>query len=277
MSAWLFGLLFLCGFITCGYSSSSSSSNTYTAPRCGDNNFYCPVTQGCLPRSKRCTGDVGSNAGSTQCQQTTYTKCDVSSSGAFQAYLCSTKLQGIANYIPQFACLQYKKEHQFITYRGLMYEFGKDYGTRVQDPLDPNYEYRPGGRSIIGCSRVATSTTCTYDQMMEYEVPWTRYKLCSYNCQDFAAGLRRYIAGGCRRTHLPNGRKRQEVSDLEFARYIFNLAGDNCTSIPDALATPGQSTPPTTTNSGPDSNSSGQSIVPLTLSVIVMGIAALIL
>ena len=276
MSAWFFGLLFLCGFISCGYSSSSSSSDTYTAPRCGNNNFYCPVTQGCLPRSKRCTGDAGSNAGSTQCQQSNYNECDISSSGAFQAYLCSTKFQGIANYIPQFACLGYKKEHQFITYRGLMYEFG-DYGTRVQDPLDPKYEYRPGGRPIIRCDKVAESKTCTYEQILEYNDIWKKYKLCSNNCQDYADGLQNYIARGCPRSDLSSGRKRQEVSDLEFARYIFSLAGDNCTSIPDALATPGQSTPPTTTNSGPDSNSSGQSIVPLTLSIIVMGIAALIL
>ena len=157
MTGWCLGLLVLCAY---GCSSGSSSSgNTYTPPQCADSKFYCPKTRNCLPRSERCTGDIDAAAtGNDLCKQKNYRKCDYSkSTRKFKAKLCSTPLhsrskRGLFDF---FRCLKYKKEHQFVTYRGLMYEFG-DYGTRVQDPLDPNYEYRPGGRPVIRCTGGST-------------------------------------------------------------------------------------------------------------------------
>ena len=153
-----------------------------------------------------------------------------------------------------------------------MYEFG-DYGTRVQDPLDPNYEYRPGGRPVIRCTEAAQSKTCTYNQMEQYYVSFYKYKMCKYNCQDFVRGLINYINRGCRIVDLPNVRKRQEVSDLEFARYVYNLAGVNC-PISAELAIvdpPNDVTQQTTTNSASQTN------ISITLTIAVIAMASLFL
>ena len=272
MSSWYLGLLLACAIINAGdCSGSSSSGNTYTAPQCAPKGFYCPETSICLPRTERCTGNIDATAtGSDRCKQKNYQKCDyLSGSKQFQAELCSTPLKSRSKRRSLWECLRLKREHRFVTYRGLVYEFG-NYGTRIQDPLDPNYEYRPGGRSMK-CSPAGQSSTCTYEDLERYYVPWNKYKLCQYNCQDFAAGLINYIKRGCRESDLPsNGRKRQEESDLEFARYIYNLAGNNCT-MPANQALTQAATQQTTTNAA------SQSIVSITVTFVVLTITLLIL
>ena len=211
--------------LLCLYSSESSarssSSNTYyTAPICGDNNFYCvggSSTYSCLPRTQRCTLDGACN----QCTQKTCQHCEYDAAEEkFRVYRYSTDLEsfrssGRKRDLPRL-------EHQFITYRGLMYEFG-DYGTRVQDPNDPNYEYGPGRRVARDPTYLGLSS-CTHEQAKQYLTAWTNYDLFSHNCQDFAKGLGIYLTSDCR------GERRKRQSDEDFARYIFSIAGTNCTS-----------------------------------------------
>ena len=248
MSYRLIGLFFVCAILGCVNASSISCKNKvkYT---CEGEKFYYPRTQGCLPYSNRCTNKLEWPwpTDASKCQETSYTGCDYTS-GVFKAYRCSSGL---------FSSKKYKIEHQFITYRGLMYEFGC-YGTRVQDPLDPKYEYRTnGGSKIKGCKKVASSATCTYEQIKQFSEPWTdeRYKLLWRNCQDYARGLGKYINMDC---SMPGGRKREETSDLDFAKFVFSLSG-NCTLNTTQL----------------NANSSSSSTVSLTMGMIIaIGIIA---
>lgn len=210
--------------------SASSSSTGYTTPICEEQNgFYCPAPDSsfsCPPRSQRCAGD----GNSTQCTQKTYQHCDyVSAGGKFIVYRYSSPLAlrqflGRSARSDLFACLRIKPEHQFITYRGLTYEFGL-YGTRVQDPNDPNYEYNTRssyGRTYLGLS------SCTYEEVMTFVNAWSnsQYRLCSHNCQDFARGLGKYLTTDCG-ARTKRGRRQ---SDDDLAGYIFSISGANCTS-----------------------------------------------
>ena len=139
-----------------------------------------------------------------------------------------------------------------------MYEFGC-YGTRVQDPLDPKYEYNTGGRKYYGCKQVASSATCTYEQIKQFSEPWTnsKFKLLQHNCQDYARGLGKYINMNCQ---MPKGRKREETSDLDFAKFVFSLSG-NCTLDLNATQS--------------NSNSSSSSTISRTMAMIIaIGIIA---
>lgn len=231
--AWI--LVLLC-FHSSGISASSSSTG-YMPPICEEQNgFYCPApdssmsTFSCPPRSQRCAGD----GNSTQCTQKTYQHCDyVSADGKFIVYRYSSPLalrQLLGGHSRStrsgiLACLRIKPEHQFITYRGLTYEFGL-YGTRVQDPNDPNYEYNTRSsydRTYLGLS------SCTYEEVMTFVNTWSnsQYRLCSHNCQDFARGLGKYLTTDCARARTKRGRRQ---SDDDLAGYIFSISGANCTS-----------------------------------------------
>lgn len=219
-TTWVLVLLYLRG-----------TSATYTSPVCGNNKFYCPgsPTYSCLSRTERCTGDGTSN----QCIQKTYQHCEYdATSGKFDVHRYTTDLDssssssssslrslfGIGN---PLCCIGKQRVHQFITYRGLMYEFG-NYLTRVQDPNDPGYEYNT--RVAYDRTRLGQSS-CTYDQVQRYLAIWRDYELCSHDCQDFARGLGVYLTTSC--ANASGRRKRQ--SDEEFAQYIFSIAGRNCT------------------------------------------------
>ena len=91
MSHRLISLFFVCAILNCVYASSSCwSTIKYT---CGEENFYCPRTQRCLPYSSRCTDMIGGSTDATICQQTSYTDCDYNiTSGEFKAYRCSSSL-----------------------------------------------------------------------------------------------------------------------------------------------------------------------------------------
>ena len=140
-------------------------------------------------------------------------------------YLLSTPLLGVVSF----------EVHQFITYRGLMYEFGcyKPNEHRVQDPNDPTYEYNT--REITGKENVGSSI-CTYEEVKTFIEIRRKYNLFLYNCQHFAQGLANYLVGDCK---MPLSRKRSD-SEEELARYIFSISGDgNCT---DAFGTLSNST-----------------------------------
>ena len=170
-------LVLLClhsGTVSSGISSKSS---TYTVPICQSRDgFYCPGDNGysCLPRSDRCTGDIDDPL----CIRKTYKHC---------GYNPTTGRR-------ERNCFSYKPEHHFITYRGLMYEFG-DYGRRVQDPNDPKYEYNKRSSS----SEFVGESNCTYQQIKRFIDVWmaSDYRLCQNNCQDFADRLQRKLVAGC--------------------------------------------------------------------------------
>ena len=196
-------ILLLC-ISSSGISALSSSSNgTYTPPICDPDGFYCPRSRYmyvCFSRTQRCTGDDGLDS----CIQKTYQHCDYDGDGKFRVYRHATRLPSsiltssrhdFGIYIPNLgnplACLFRKPEHHFITYRGLMYEFGI-YGNRVQDPNDPHYEYN-NTRQESGSPAYLGTSNCTYQEVIEFMRIWTDYKLCSRNCQDFAKGLGEYL------------------------------------------------------------------------------------
>ena len=229
-------LIFLCLCASVSFANNRefrgiSSSSSYTTPTCErEEGFYCPTgPQRCLPRTDRCTRENSDNQ--TECLEKTYRDCNynpAAGNGKFRVYRYSTPLnlfgrREVRNALKNpFACLNNRIEHQFILYRGLLYEYGT-YGARIQDPNDPNYEYRPDGRSTTGNIYVGDSS-CTYEQVSEYLKMWNSddYCLCTYNCQDFARGLGTYLTNDCKKT----SRKRSSSSDDEFAKYIFSISGD---------------------------------------------------
>lgn len=232
-------LLLLCLYSNAVFASSvRSSGDTYVAPTC-DDGFYCPgyvYGYSCRPRSNRCTGDESD----PECDQKTYQHCNYNSAtGKFRVYRYATPLSSSGSISRSVTgdlnCLNYRLEHHFVTYRGLMYEFGRyktkngdPIGTRVQDPNDPKYEYRRGNRRWYGKTSLGEST-CTYGQVVEFLTMWDKhkYKLCSRNCQDFAIGLGNHLKKGC-----PNLRNRNlrsdDDSDLDYLLQIS--ANGTCAS-----------------------------------------------
>lgn len=211
-----------------GSSASSSTHAAYTEPICAkENGFYCSQTSpaSCPPRTQRCTGGNSDPL----CVRKTYDHCDYNpASGKFKIYLRTTPLaSGSSRRTNYLNCLGRKLEHHFVTYRGLMYEFG-DYGSRIQDPSDPKYEYRPGSRETKR-STLKGESSCTYEDVVKYIDTWDNYDLCSHNCQDFAKGLVEYLQEDCK---IPSrGRSVRADGDSDLAEYIFSIAGDgNCTT-----------------------------------------------
>ena len=235
-------LLFLCAIISCG-NCGSRSGNTYTAPKCGGKKFYCPETTECLPYSDRCTGDIGAATGNDLCKQKSYLECDYHyHTKKFEAYECSTPLQiGIKSKRSTVPGTMYELKHKFVTYRGLMYEFGR-YGIRIQDPLDLKYEYLHGRRKSKCNFKEKLEGDCTFEEIQKFlhVASLKEYELFNNNCQDFTKSFKKYIAGNCKMPNSPNRQKRQEISDLEVARYIFTLGSKNCTKFTAALELPGE-------------------------------------
>ena len=229
-----FVLHFLCNCALLAYCArSSSSSSAYTKPICLDvDGFYCPISSTCLPRTERCIGENSE----PDCLRKTYDHCGYDqANGKFEVYRHSTPLEVFGSSSRNtkggmFDCIGRELAHQFITYRGLMYEFG-DYsadvenGARIQDPNDPNYEYNT--RKITKTVYVGLSS-CTYEQILVYTRTWSNYNLCSHNCQDFAKGLGTYLIRECVKseTSLRSHDADDEIDDFEFAQYIFSIAGD---------------------------------------------------
>ena len=204
--------LFLCVLLSCIASSySSSSSGAGVAPQtCGTDRFYCRYsTQQCLPRTQRCTG---SNV------------CNNPDTGAEE--LCNEDRRNPRHYFVLLAhtnldFLGSKKrssvEHQFITYRGFTYEFGKSYKVQVLDIADPIYKYA-GGRDVEFTERLGPSS-CTMEDANLFVENWRndqKYKLFTTNCQHFASALKDTLL------HSPcaQGRKRRQVDNSDLRQYI---------------------------------------------------------
>ena len=197
-TAWMLVLLNFCNGSVTSFRRMGmrrSSSSYYTPPVCGNSNFYCPGSPNyhCVARSERCTGD----AQSTMCRRKTYEYCNYDTkTGKFEVLRYSTNLRGSFSGIKKIR-ISPRLEHQFIVYRGLMYEFGS-YGSRVQDPNDPNYEYGPDRRASRGPIKLGLSS-CTYEQVQLYVTTWTidHYHLLNNNCQDFVKCLEAHLIDNC--------------------------------------------------------------------------------
>ena len=230
-------VLLLC---LCSYAVSASSGGSYTTPKCeSDNGFYCTglIYHTCPPRTKRCTGDDSDPL----CERKTYALCDYrSTTGKFRIYRHSTDLASFGSISRNIIgnpldCIGREAKHHFITYRGFMYEFGiydRVSKTRVQDPLDPNYEYNT--RSSVRENAPLGESSCTYEQVIDFLHMWERnkYQLCSNNCQDFAVGLGNHLIRGCKKPRKRNLRS-DDNSDLEYLMSISlnqTCAGSSGTS-----------------------------------------------
>ncbi len=233
---------------SCGIYAASTSGSTYTEPVCAPDGFYCPTTtltfstHKCLPREMRCAGASSAE----ECTRKTNSDCKYdSTSGKFEVCKHSTPLQNLPskrNIIGNpVDCLGRSREHQFITYRGLMFEFG-NYGAgvraRVQDPNDPKYEYRSGNRKIKNTLWVGQSR-CSYEDVMKVVGVWNnaKYQLCSNNCQDFAAGLANILTNDVDCNQL---RAEMAKSNDDLAKYIkqaSNLCSGAYTSLPFSVVT----------------------------------------
>ncbi len=200
--------------LLCTYSSASSSASDDFYSCDSDTEFYCTRAfnfDTCLPRTELCTGD----SSATTCTQKTYDLCNYQS-GKFNAYRYSSTLTSSTSSsrinVPRI-------EHQFITYRGLMYEFGT-YGARIQDPSDPKYEYMT--RVSYGETFV-TSSDCTYGEVKKFVDIWNdkRYNVLFQNCQDFVRGLGNYLGEGCT---IPRRKRETEVSEDELAIHVASIS-----------------------------------------------------
>ena len=210
--------LFLCVLLSCIASNYSSSSNgPGVAPQtCGTNRFYCQYsTQQCLPRTQRC---IGSNV------------CNNPNTGAEE--LCNEDPQNPGYYIVELGranlgFLGSRKrstddqssilEHQFITYRGFNYEFGKSYRVQILDIAVPIYKYA-GGRDVKSTKPVCPSS-CTMEDANLFVEYWRndrKYNFITNNCQHFACALQDTLL------HSPcaQGRKRRQVDDNDLRQYI---------------------------------------------------------
>ena len=103
-------------------------------------------------------------------------------------------------------------------------------------PLDPKYEYRqPGGRKIIKCVKVVHALMMTWPNTLHSGKITKISGTIVRTLQRLEKVHSQWLQECC---CSKRGKRQEELSDLEFARYIFNLAGVNCTTILDALALP---------------------------------------
>ena len=89
-------------------------------------------------------------------------------------------------------------EHQFITFCGFTYEFGKSYGVQVLDIGDPIYKYiNAQGLNSDGIEQVGSSYCSWEDANMVVEM-WkiAKYRLFTNNCQHFAAAMSHVLIHG---------------------------------------------------------------------------------
>lgn len=209
-------------------SSSSSSAGAGIANQTCYNmstdqhGFYCPADGMCKePREERCIGsDVCPQE--TGCQET-------ATEGQYRVKLGRAKL-GILWFKRGF--LDYfnlELEHQFVTYRGFTYEFGKSYGVQVLDISDPKYKYRNG--KDVKRINTAGESYCTYQDAQQLVNSWKskKYSLLSTNCQHFADAMIEILTRtSCNQP--PSTRSKRQNSEENFALEIHQIL-TNCSIV----------------------------------------------
>ena len=198
----------------------SGSSGAGPAPQtCGNNKFYCPYdsVDRCKPRSQRC-------AGNSVCQNPVTMKeedcSETSQPGQYYVLLGHAELTDSSS-SKRKRSIMLRLEHQFVTFRGFTYEFGKSYGVQVLDIADPKYKYKNGKHLNSKGIKQSGKSYCSWEDANKVVEEWKskKYDLFSRNCQHFAATLRDILVRGpCNRPAVLRG-KRQD-SELEFSQYI---------------------------------------------------------
>ena len=187
--------------------SLSSGPVTQT---CGTERFFCPVDSMCKPRDVRCTG-------TTECIESASEErgCDAASNTAYTIKLARTSLLGRKR-------LEFN--HQLISYRGFVYEYGCNYGVQILDLNDPKYKYNGIN---LDFENVGTSS-CTYEQVLPFINSWERkYNVLTHNCQHFAMKLSDYL-----QTAQCSGSRKRNTDEL--ASFADNLVA-NCKECCEAV------------------------------------------
>lgn len=160
---------------------------------CENTRFYCPNDNICKPREQRC---IGAHICDNPRNGTEY-QCDESSAdaGKFKVLRGHSRLgrPKRSTFRMLLDSLNWELEHQFITFRGFTYEFGRGYGVQVLDILDPNYKYINGRSLNERGIEVVGESYCTYEDAMQFVREWRElrgeYSVFSNNCQHFADKL----------------------------------------------------------------------------------------
>ena len=199
--------------------------------KCGTTNFYCPVDQMCKPRDQRCTGSniCLNNAGVED-------KCECRADGKCAVYKGTSPLSSSSSSKRdlQLACLKYfytSTDHNFIDFKGFTYEFGSSYGKQVLDRNEPPspYGYKYTSSNTKSYTRVGYSD-CTYEEAMVFVNDfYSRYCLCTHNCQDFARGLQRWlVTDNCNRVRSSIGRRQTNSETEDLSQYFAEISFHDC-------------------------------------------------
>ena len=127
--------------------------------------------------------------------------------------------------------------HQLISYRGFVYEYGCNYGVQILDLNDPDYKYD----GITVEFETAGSNSCTYGQVLPFTMSWgRRYSIRKHNCQHFASKLAEYL----KTAQCSGSRKRNTEELTAFAdNLVFNCT--ECCEVADTEGTAVQVMAPT--------------------------------
>ena len=212
-----------------GKGCSSSSGAGPALQTCGTTNFYCPVDDGCKPRTQRCTG-------SNICiDQATSTEplCDEAYNGRYTVFLGHTYLSSSGSLSKRTSL-----EHRFITFRGFTYEYGSTYDAQELDVADPIYKYKDGRNLNSKGIETVGSSYCHRSDALMLSRMWLAddYGLITNNCQHFADALQALLLyGPCIISPGPIG-KREDNSE-ELVQYIDGLLR-NCSVVCCSFALP---------------------------------------
>ena len=197
-----------------GYSATGVAPQT-----CGTNNnkFYCAYdpAEKCKSRSQRCTGSNICNNPNTNKEDDCL---ETPNPGEYYVLFGHAKLSDSSG---KKRSIRVALEHQFVTFRGFTYEFGKSYGVQVLDIADPIYKYKNGQHlNDKGIGQIGRSYCNWKDANLVVEM-WRseKYKLITNNCQEFADALSYIlIYGTCNQPAA--ARVKRNDNDIEFSQYV---------------------------------------------------------
>ena len=184
---------------------------------CRDSEYYCDVDELCKSRDERC---IGLSNGSLSCVNPfsgIERGCDCDAAGRCRITLKSYPLLTKKR--------QIRIEHDFIEYKGFVWEYGC-YGTRVLDMNDPLFSQQ---RTTPTTTMYQGKSSCSYSQALLFlehtgnQYSRARYSVLVNNCQDFAEAFTRWLKDGC----IVRG-KRDTTADLDeyFAQLIETCTPD---------------------------------------------------
>jgi hypothetical protein len=174
--AFFIALLYVCLF---------QGSGAQRADQTCRNGYYCPLYGRCkYPRSSRCT-PFQTCRGLGGC----YKRHD----GRYRIGVGHTTLTSSGLFKRWWWPFNnHRLEHQFLTYRGYTYEFGRKYSVQELDIADHIYKYK-NSRQL---KRITTAgySYCSYDEVKTFTNGWKKsYSVLRNNCQHFVNGLKKYL------------------------------------------------------------------------------------